>query len=117
MLRQLDEETISRIKDCKRRGFPICLEESFLVIFKDTAGKAIVERIIKRLGLSYHDVDSGRQVWETYDLVLKEISIEMGEDLSKVLEYQSIREMESMPGCTGCPLYRREACKEIQTFD
>jgi len=111
-LYELDQETVSRIKDCKRHGFPICLEESLAVIFKESAGEAVIERVIKRLGLREQYVDSAKQVWEIYDKVLKELAEELGEDVSQVIEYQSVRKMESKSGCIGCPLYQREVCKK-----
>jgi hypothetical protein len=75
-----------------------------------------MEKIITKLGLRYQYVNSASRVWEIYDQALSELSKELGEDVSKVIEYQSIRGMESMSGCMHCPLYRREVCKPEARF-
>lgn len=108
---ELDQETITRIKDCKLHGFPICLEVALSFIFKESAGEAILEKVIGKLGLREQDVDSAAQVWETYDAVLKELTKMLGQDVSRIVEFQSLREMESMSGCVNCPLHRRVVCR------
>jgi hypothetical protein len=110
----LDEATISRIKDCKRHGFPICLEEALYEIFKESAGEVLIERIVNRLGLKEQNITSSEVVWKIYDIVLTELTRDLGKDVSEVIEFQSIKEMESMVGCTHCPLYQREAMKQLE---
>jgi hypothetical protein len=106
-LQVLDSETIHRIKDCKRYGFPICLEEAFSQIFHEEQSELLVNRYVEKLRLRLHNVESAEQVWKVYDLVLLEMAKELGEDVSRVIEFQSLKEMEKMKGCTSCPLYRR----------
>jgi len=106
----LDEATIVRIKDCKRHGFPICLEKSLSRIFKESAGEMLIERIVKRLGLTERDITSADQIWTLYDKILIELAKDMGSDVSDVIGFQCLKEMESM-GCTSCPLYQREVVK------
>ena len=107
----LDEATINRIKDCKRHGFPICLEEALAHIFKETAGEDLIERVIDRIGLRQQNITSSEEIWKIYDRALEELAKELGKDVSEVIEYQSLLEMESMEGCKHCPLYLREAMK------
>lgn len=110
-LLNLDQDTIERIKDCKRHGFPICLEEALSVIFKESAGQFIIERIITRIGLRERSVDSASEIWQIYDEVLQELAKALGDDVARVIEFESVRRMQSMKGCSGCPLYQREAWK------
>jgi len=106
----LDEATVSRIKDCKSHGFPICLEQSLSRIFKESAGEMLLERIVKRLGLGERNITSADQIWKIYDEILSELAKDMGADVSDVIAFQSLKEMESI-GCTSCPLYHREVMK------
>jgi len=46
--------------------------------------------------------------WEIHDEVCNELARVLGKDVSEVIEFQSLREMESMKRCTLCPLYQRE---------
>ena len=103
---------MSRIRECKREGFPQCLEVSLLRIFRQCSEDAAVERISQRL----HSLGKGNppvgacsasQVWMIYDQILREIGRELGADVAQVIEFQSLKEMELM-NCMLCPLYRRE---------
>jgi hypothetical protein len=70
----------------------------------------LIERILKRLDLSGLDITSAEQIWKIYDDVLRELSKDLGTDVSEVIAFQTLKEMESM-GCTSCPLYHREVMK------
>jgi hypothetical protein len=103
---------MSRIRECRREGFPQCLEVSLFRIFRQCSEDASVERIAHSL----HTVEKGKtpvracsasQVWMIYDQVLRDIARELGADVAQVAEFQSLKEMESM-NCMLCPLYRRE---------
>lgn len=107
----LDEETISRIRDCKRHGFPICLEDSLSHIFRESHGERILERVINKLKLREQNITSAGQIWVIYNDVLAELARVLGKDVSEVIEFQSLKEMESMKGCMLCPLYQREVAK------
>ncbi len=111
-MQTLDETTIQRIKDCKRHGFPICLEEAILRIFLEEQGELLINRYIEKLAIGSRPIESAELIWETYDQVLRELGKELGEDVSQVIEYQSIKEMEAMRGCLSCPLYRRRATRQ-----
>jgi hypothetical protein len=112
----LDQETVDRIKDCKRHGFPICLEKALDTIFKEPASEAITERIITKLALRQQYITSASQIWDTYDRVLTEIGVELGEGVARVAELESVNEMEVMSGCNHCPLYRRQVCKPVSSW-
>ncbi len=106
----LDQATVSRIKDCKKHRFPICLEQSLSRIFRESAGEMLVERIVKRLDLTGQNITSAEQIWKMYDEILLELAKDLGTDVSEVIAFQCLKEMESM-GCTLCPLYQREVMK------
>ncbi|HYB04618.1 MAG TPA: hypothetical protein VED17_09150 [Nitrososphaerales archaeon] len=105
----LDPLTVQRIRDCKRHGFPICLEEAFLRIFHEERGQALLNRYVKKLSLRFQNVESAEEIWGIYDQVLVEVAKDLGKDVSQVIGFQSLREMEMMKGCVSCPLYQREA--------
>ena len=107
----LDEVTVSRIKDCKTHGFPICLEESLSRIFKESVGEKLIEKMVTKLGLTELNITSARQIWEIYAEIIEELAGVLGKDVSEVIRFQSLKEMELMKGCTLCPLYQREISK------
>ena len=45
-----------------------------------------------------------------YDQVLRELARELGTEVSQVIEFQSLEEMQTM-GCMLCPLYQDEVIK------
>lgn len=45
-----------------------------------------------------------------YDQILCDFAIEIGADVSQVIEFQALNEMESM-NCMLCPLYQREVTR------
>jgi hypothetical protein len=102
---------VQRIRDCKRHGFPICLEEAFLRIFHEEQGEVLINRYIEKLRLRFQNVESAEEIWRIYDQVLLEVAKELGKDVSQVIVFQSLREMEMMKGCVSCPLYQREVGK------
>ncbi len=106
----LDEATISKIKNCKRSGFPICLEKALSRMFRDSELEKLTERILGNPELREEMLSSAEQLWEIYDRMLEEFTRELGGDVSAVIEFQSFKEMQSM-GCSMCPLYQREAEK------
>ncbi len=78
-----DEPSMSRIGECKREGFPRCLEVSLLRIFGQCSEDALVEKITHRLrtlgkGNTPVGACSANQVWMIYDQVLREIGRELG---------------------------------------
>jgi hypothetical protein len=107
----LDEVTISRIKNCKRHAFPICLEESLAEILKGPSGEVLLERIVIKLGVGERKITSAEQIWVIYGQVLDELATLLGKDVSEVLRFQSVKKMEMMQGCMYCPLYQREISK------
>jgi len=110
-LQVLDSETIQRIKDCKRHGFPICLEEAFAHIFREEQSELLVSRYVEKLRLRLQNIESAEQIWKIYDLVLLELAKDLGKDVSQVIEFQTLKEMENMKGCVSCPLYRKQVEK------
>jgi len=107
----LDDATVSRIKECKNHGFPICLQESFSEIFREASGQILIEQIVAKLPLREGSITSASQIWMIYDQVLEDLAKALGKDVSEVIRFQSLRKMESMKGCTLCPLYQREISK------
>ena len=70
----------------------------------------LIQRIVKKIGLGEQNVTSAEQIWRFYDEILCELASDMGKDVSEVIRFQSLKEMESI-GCTSCPLYQREVMK------
>ena len=112
----LNQETVDRIKDCKRHGFPICLEKALDTIFKEPASETITERIVTKLALREEYITSASQIWDIYDRVLREIEVELGEGVARVAEAQSVSEMEIQSGCNHCPLYQKQICKPVNPW-
>lgn len=105
----LDELTVSRIKGCKDRGFPVCLEKSVIQIFKDPVGQKILHKLVLKLNLSQHNLTCAGQIWAIYERVLNEVANELGKDVAEIVKFQSVKEMEAMKGCMMCPLYQRNS--------
>jgi hypothetical protein len=107
----LDEETINKIKACKQRRLPICLEKSLVSIFREDIGQRLLDKIVYELGLDYGGpIASSEQLFTIYDKALDLLAQELGDGVSKVIEFQSVDETEKM-GCANCPLYRKRICK------
>jgi hypothetical protein len=107
---------VLRIKECKTHGFPICLEATLSRIFKEGAGEQLIGRIVDRLDLRNQRITSSEQVWKIYENVLLALSKTLGEDVARVIQFESGREMEAM-GCSNCPLYRRAISGRRETDD
>jgi len=105
----LEQETVGRIKECKRQGFPVCLDKALSHIFKEPSTEMLMGKITRALNLGQHDITSALELWDIYDAALDELARVLGKDVSQVIEFQSVLEMESMIGCTNCPLYKRES--------
>jgi len=105
----LNEGTLGRIQDCKTPGFPQCLEASLFKIFRFSEQQGLIENLVKKLELEQRgdQRSTEEQIWTLYDQVLRELGRELGPDVSQVIEFQSLVEMETM-GCMLCPLYQGE---------
>jgi len=75
-----------------------------------------MERIAKRLNLRELQFTSANKLWEIYDKAIQEFAKELGKDVSQVIEFQSLKEMESMKGCKLCPLYQRKVTEDSDNF-
>jgi hypothetical protein len=110
-LQTLDETTVQRIKECKRHGFPICLEEALLHIFQEREAELLISRSTEKLKLGPKLIQSANQIFTIYDEMLLGFDEDLGKDVSQVVEFQSLKEMELMKGCMSCPLYQRRTNK------
>ncbi|MDG6906949.1 MAG: hypothetical protein JRN20_14335 [Nitrososphaerota archaeon] len=53
---------------------------------------------------------SPRDVWSLYEMYIERASNILGDDVGKVIEFESVHEMKSM-FCTKCPLYEKHKTK------
>jgi len=112
LIEKEDAPASSRLNDCKREGFPLCLKASLFRIFNESSGQFLLDRILSnthRRKKEHHPVTS-RVVWMNYDYVMCDFAVEIGVDVSQVIEFQVLNEMESM-NCLLCPLYQREVIR------
>ncbi len=110
----LEEKTlaITRLEECKRKGFPICLKASLFRIFNESSGQFLLDGILNNIDSekSEHHPLTARQVWMIYDQIICDFAIETGTEVSQVIEFQALNEMETM-NCLLCPLYQREVIR------
>ena len=100
-----DEETLEKMRACKKAEFPICLNESLLRMF-GANGKKRLDAMVMNEIFDYRQISSPKDIWKLYEEYLKHIANILGEDVSQVIEFESLKEMESM-FCTKCPLYEK----------
>lgn len=107
-----DEPAFSRLDDCKEEGFPLCLKASLYRIFNESSGHSLLDRILRNFDprTRGHYPITARQVWTIYDHTICNFALEIGADVSEVVEFQALNEMESM-NCLLCPLYQREVTR------
>lgn len=102
-----DKTTLEKLKACKRVEFPICLNESLSRMFgKD--GKRRLDSIIMNDTFTNPPIVSPRDIWELYEKYLERAGNILGEDVGKVIEYESVKEMER-EFCTRCPLFEKHS--------
>lgn len=108
----LDRATLDRIKACKNEGFPICLKDAVVQIFGEQVASVLLEKVEIKLGLGDgQTITSSQEIWKIYEETLEELGKGLGKDVSHVISFQSLKEMEAM-GCVSCPLYQREATEK-----
>ncbi len=107
-----DELESNRLNECKKEGFPLCLKASLFRIFNESSGQFLLERILRSIDLRKreHHPLTAREVWMIYDRIVCDFAIEIGTDMSQVIEFEALNEMESM-NCLLCPLYQREVIR------
>ena len=70
-----------------------------------------MEKIIEKLELGeMHGPITSEQIWAIYYQVVRELARELATDVSQVVEFQALDEMEFM-GCMSCPLYQHQVIK------
>lgn len=107
-----EESEISRLKDCKKEAFPLCLKASLFRIFSQSSEESLLDKILSKTdsnNCGYHLL-TAREVWMIYDRIMSDFAIEIGVNVEQVIELQVLNEMESM-NCLLCPLYRREVTR------
>lgn len=101
----LDHETIERFKACKEVQFPLCLDKAVAKIFGD---KDLMLSVAEKAGFEPTNISSVQDIWNLYMKLGAAWGKEMGANVRAVIEFASLKEMESM-GCTKCPLYEMES--------
>ena len=95
------------MKACKREEFPICLNESLLRMFgKD--GKRRLDAIVMNETFENSPVNSHSDIWSLYEKYLERAGNILGDDVGKVIEFESVKEMEAL-FCTRCPLFEKHS--------
>ena len=97
------------MRACKEAKFPICLDRSMLRMF-GPKGKKSIESIVMNEELENMAISTPKDVWHLYDKFIEEVGELYGDDISGLVEYGCMREMESM-FCMKCPLYESVAKK------
>jgi hypothetical protein len=100
-----DEDTLDKMKACKKEGFPLCLDGALTRVF-GKKGKTLSESMARKAGVSPISVSSSRDVWEIYEKHIEAWREELGDDVAEVVEFETLQEMKSML-CTRCPLYEK----------
>ena len=100
----LDHETIEKFRACKEAQFPICLDKAVSKIF---GNKELMLSIAEKTGFKTENISSVQDVWNLYLKLGSAWAKEMGNSVTAVIEFQTVKEMESL-GCTKCPLYEIE---------
>ena len=100
-----DEDALEKMRACKKAEFPICLRESLIRMFGEN-GKKRLDSIITNETFESEPITSTKDIWKLYERYIERISNVMGVDVGKVIEFESVREMESM-FCTKCPLFEK----------
>ena len=85
----------------------MCLNETLLKIFGES-GKESIGRIIAAETLQETSISSQKDIWKLYDEFLARTASRFGIDVSQVIRFESLKEMELM-FCTKCPLYGRKS--------
>lgn len=109
LLSPFDKETVEKMKACKRFEFPICLNESLLRMFGND-GKKRLDAIIMNETFQNSPINSPSDIWKLYEAYLDRAGNILGDDVGKVIEFESVKEMESLL-CTKCPLFEKHFTK------
>jgi hypothetical protein len=101
-----DDETLERMKACTKVEFPICLSQALLRMFGEK-GKKTLDSLVMNGMFEKTPINSPKDIWSLYEKYMKRAANIIGDSSSKVITFQSLKEMESML-CTKCPLYKNE---------
>ena len=102
-LHVFDRVFAEKIKDCTNYGYPLCLDKALETIF-GKHGRETVEEIARKGGANLNHASTAKEVWKKYESYLIALRLQLGDDVSQVIQHQSMKQMESML-CTDCPLY------------
>ena len=103
---QSEEEIIGKIADCLEAEFPVCLNEAMLGMF-GAKGKKSLDSIVMNETFENTEISSERDIWNLYEKYIERTANILGDDVAKVIEFQCLNQMKSMP-CISCPLHERE---------
>lgn len=69
-------------------------------------GKRSLDRIVMNETFENTPISSPRDIWNLYEKYMERASNILGDDVGGVIEFENLRQMESM-FCTKCPLYEK----------
>lgn len=89
---------------CKKAEFPICLEKTLDLLFRD---KNRMVSVAEKMGFETRHVSSSTDIFRIYTDLLSSLNKALGKNGVAVIEFEALKEMASMH-CAGCPLYELE---------
>lgn len=102
----LNEETLEKMRACTKAEFPICLDKALCRMF-GAHGRHTLDSILKKDKFEKNAINSPKDIWKLYERYIVGLANRLGSDVSHVIEFESLSQMESML-CTKCPLYEME---------
>lgn len=109
-MKPFDEETLERIRACKKGRFPICLNEGLLRMF-GPKGKEKLDSIIMDETFEISPISSPKDIWKLYEDYMERAANILGDDVAKVIEFESLLQMKTML-CTNCPFMKEKLKSE-----
>lgn len=91
---------------CEESGFPICLSEGLTKMF-GAEGKRFLDAVVMKGAFEQPHLDSREDICDLYARYMKRLAQIIGESPAQVIQFESFKQMESMP-CAKCPLYEEE---------
>ena len=99
-----DDLTLERSRECVQAGFPVCLENALRLMFGNVGKRAVKEAAEKDFVFPIPAAETPKDVWAIYSKYVLAWRHRMGNDATRVIEFQSLKMMESML-CAKCPLH------------
>ena len=110
--RSLLPGTVYRFSNCKKAGFPICLNNALKEIFHNDD---MIMNIAKGAGFKERKVQSTRDIWGIYLDFLSALQKTFEKDASSVIEFKVLEKIQLMK-CYRCPVYELESQRQGEKY-